>query len=162
MSKGNRWHPELCISITEVLRLHDEGLSTRKIAKVLGYAYSYIHKICQLNGRRRNKSEAGILASPPKSTLQRALHAQARRIVERTYNIKLASTDHVHHKDRNPKNNDLSNLQVIDNVSHAHLHHPPKHLDEFGNVIPRHLLPERKRYMKVYGAEYRKKRKKKK
>lgn len=156
-SKGNKWHPELCISVEAVVKLHDEGMSTRKIATIIGYSSSYVHKMCQKAGRIRSKSEAAILARPPTSTHWRALHSQARRIVERAYGIKLLSSEHVHHKDKNPRNNELSNLEVLDSSSHARLHNPPKYVNEMGCIIPRHLRPERMKYMKAYLADYRKK-----
>ena len=45
-----------------------------------------------------------------------------RVIVERAIGRTLVPTEHVHHRDHNPLNNDLANLEVLDAAVHFRLH----------------------------------------
>lgn len=156
MSRGNRWHLELCIDRTEIARLYNSGLSTRQVASQMGFGFSYIGRICKELGLSRTKSDAAILACPSKSTHWRSLRAHARKTVERSLGVKLNPDQVVHHIDGDPKNNALSNLKVMSNLEHGKLHHPPQFTDEAGNSLPRHKRPHRVAYMRIYLAAYRK------
>lgn len=42
--------------------------------------------------------------------------------MEQQLGRRLLPTEHVHHKDKNPLNNDLSNLEVMDQNAHLRMH----------------------------------------
>ncbi len=127
----------------QVRQLYVEGLSTRQIAKFLGYSHSYIHKICK--GITRDRREAVLLSLPePKETKHwRTCRNRARRVMERHLGRKLESFEHVHHEDEDYTNNRISNLKILSPSDHAKLHHPK-------NPTPRHLRPERQVWMQTY------------
>lgn len=68
--------------------------------------------------------------------------------MERHLGRKLLLQEHVHHCNGNWQDNRLENLEVLPAKAHLALHRPP-------NLIPRHLRPERQRYMKAYLRKYR-------
>ena len=55
-----------------------------------------------------------------------------RHVMEMHLGRKLSSKEHVHHKDENRLNNDVSSLELISASEHAHEHWPKRVRDEFG------------------------------
>ena len=52
-----------------------------------------------------------------------SLHKKARRIMERNLGRKLSIFEIVHHKDGNPRNNDIKNLIIMTPEEHTSIHH---------------------------------------
>lgn len=50
-------------------------------------------------------------------------HRIARKVMSEYLNRKLSMFEIVHHKDGNPSNNDISNLQIMTLEEHTSLHH---------------------------------------
>lgn len=140
---GNRWCRESCAPVERIRQLYVQGLSTRQVAKQVGYSYSYVAKLCAPVARSRE--EAAILRQLATSRHWRTCRQQARRVVERHLGRKLKREEHVHHKDGDYTNNALTNLEVLSARDHAHRHRPP-------NPVPRHLRPNRRAYMQNYFA----------
>ena len=72
----------------------------------------------------------------------RSSRAQARRLWEQAYGI-IPPGYHIHHKDQDYTNNNLSNLECLSARDHAYIHHPI-------NPIPRHQRPLRIAWQKMY------------
>lgn len=130
--------------VQELIKLFNSGLSTRQIAKCVNLSYGYVHKLLRNLGYSRDRTEAVILACPPKSKHWRSSRAAARKIWVRI-NGPIPKGYHIHHKDGDFTNNSIENLECISASDHAKLHHPK-------NPVPRHLRPERKEYMRKYYA----------
>ena len=142
---GSRWYPETCAPREHIRSLYLSGLSSRKVAKMVGYSYSYVDKICK--DIRRSKREANKPAVTTQSKHWRTCRAFARRLMERHLGRKLRTREHVHHLNGDFTDNRLENLQVIDVTEHCHVHRPP-------NPVPRWLRPKRKEYMRSYLKKY--------
>ena len=127
--------------------LYKSGKSYRDIEKIVDFSMSSIGMICK--DIVRDRSSAAKLKAPRLSTHWRSARVNARKTMQEHIGRKLNSNEHVHHKDGNYTNNDISNLEIIDPITHAKLHHPK-------NPTPRHLRPERKKYMRKYHRIYRK------
>lgn len=56
-----------------------------------------------------------------------------RLIIEQVLGRPLEDDEEVHHKDGNPQNNNLDNLEVIHKTDHLHLHNPEKYHDQLIN-----------------------------
>jgi hypothetical protein len=149
MAKGSKWHPELCIDRTAVVRLYSSGLSTRQVGKILGYSPTYIARLCQEAGVARDRSTAARLRRPPVSKHWRSARQAARQLMTRELGRPLTTQEHVHHKDGDYTNNTLENLEILSPRAHAHRHHPP-------NPVPRSQRPERQAYARWYHQVLRK------
>ena len=55
-----------------------------------------------------------------------------RILMEKKLGRHLGSHEHVHHRDGNPFNNDLANLEIIDASKHASMHSPHRKRDKKG------------------------------
>lgn len=129
-----------------IRKLYQSGLSTRQVSEKTGYSKSYIYKLCK--DIIRDQSTAAILRQPATSLHWRSTRQQARKIWTRTNGL-IQKGFHIHHIDGNHTNNVISNLQCISASEHMKHHHAgPEYL------IPRHLRPTRKAYMKRYLKEY--------
>jgi hypothetical protein len=147
--KGPRPHLRK-ISRELVTSLYVEGLSTRKVARRLGYSETWIAKLVKELGISRNRLEGVRLASSFSDTTHwRSCRAQARKVMERHLGRKLKTDEHVHHINHDYTDRRIENLVVMNASDHAKHHHPK-------NPIPRWLRPERKAYMKKYFSTYRK------
>lgn len=148
MNRRNRKSPKAEECLLAMLVLHANGLPTRDIAAELNISSSYVHKVLQDIGITRSKSEA-LSGKILKDTRHwRTCRNRARKIVEKHLKRKLASNEHVHHKNEDYTDNRIENLEVLDPRTHAHIHHPP-------NPIPRWLRRDRKEYMREYGRRWR-------
>lgn len=134
----------------EIITLYNQGLSTRDIASRLCVSKSRVGVIIKEAGVSRTKSDAMRLANPMKlSTHWRTCRQHARRIWT-VVNGAIPSRYHIHHKDGDYTNNDLTNLECLPGSKHNSLHsRGPEY------TIPRHLRPARKEYMRKYLKEYR-------
>lgn len=130
----------------EVSRLYLSGLSSRQVAAKLGISKSWAYKVIRRTCPTRKQWEAAILRQPATSKHWRSSRFAARKVWERNVGP-IPEKHHIHHKDGDHTNNDLSNLQVVSPTEHAHIHRPP-------NPIPRWLRPGRQAYMKRYLKEY--------
>ena len=126
-----------------VIELYRSGLTTRKVAEMVGLSPSYVAKLCRIAGIARTTSEVTRNRPRKATTHWRSLRNRARKLVATHLGRKLESTEHVHHKDGNYLNNSLDNLEILDPRTHAHRHQPP-------NPVPRHLRPARRAYMAQY------------
>lgn len=143
---ATHWRGRLRIDVEKVQAAYLHGLSTRQVAALFAISASRVSKICR--SIARDRSTAARLRQPMQpSTHWRTCRAQARRIVERQLDRKLARHEHVHHHDGNWQNNTVANLIVLDQRTHAHVHRPP-------NPVPRHKRPARQAYMRQYLAQY--------
>lgn len=109
----------------EIRELYLSGLSTTAIAKIVGgCTYGAIGWL--VRDIIRPKSVAISLSKPPKSLNIPACRARARGIVRRalgqTGETRWGKHVHVHHKDGDPTNNDIDNLEVIHVTDHIRLH----------------------------------------
>lgn len=132
-----------------IIALYKKGYSTRQISSFVTLSHGIIYNRV-IKGIARDKQTAAMLRQPPNTPkTRRTSHLQARNLVQEINGgIPLPTKIHVHHKDENPFNNDPSNLLKITASNHAKLHKP-------ANPIPRHLRPERKKYMKKYLRKWR-------
>lgn len=55
-----------------------------------------------------------------------------RLVMEKHLGRKLKSTEHIHHKDGNPKNNKISNLQILSNSEHRTLEAKKQKRNRYG------------------------------
>jgi hypothetical protein len=56
------------------------------------------------------------------NTETKSVTSYPRALIEKEMGIKLKPYEHVHHKDGNPLNNDLSNLEILPSHLHAKIH----------------------------------------
>ena len=123
---------------------YTSGLSTRQVAEQFGMSSSYVHKVCQ--DLSRSRGAAAILRRPATSKHWRSSRAAARNVWIRSIGS-IPKGHHIHHKDGDHTNNNLSNLECLSASEHSRHHHPK-------NPIPRHLRPGRREYMKAYFKSY--------
>lgn len=136
--------------IPQIKCLHKIGLSTRQISKRVPLSYARIHKLLKAVGGVRTRRDAlrtRLLSSEPKTS--RSARSQSRKAMSKSLGRPLLRHEEVHHKDENPFNRSLSNLELLSSTDHRHRHRPP-------NPVPRHLRPERQEYMRKYQLNYRK------
>ena len=57
-----------------------------------------------------------------KGGVRRTYHQRARRLIEKSLNIKLTKNQVVHHIDGNWKNNTIENLKIMDRAEHTSYH----------------------------------------
>lgn len=99
------------------------GFTGLKIAEMTGYPKSTVYTICK--GITRSRSEASRINQPPPSMNVEASRYRARKAYMKYYNIKFLPRNMiVHHKDENPLNNDISNLELLTDKEHGALHNP--------------------------------------
>ena len=137
----------------EIVRLYNQGLSSREVAKVVPMSASNIAAYLKRVGLSRPRGYALTLRSvrnPFESTHWRTLRCRARKVWKRLVGP-IPDGYHIHHLDGNPANNSLDNLQMLSASDHAKLHHP-------ANPIPRGRRAARVRYQKEYMKTYVRKR----
>lgn len=128
----------------QIVSLYVDGLSTRRVAALLGFSPSCVANWCQPFARDRLDAVRLHCAKHVAQTSHwRTCRQRARKLMQKHVGRKLLRTEHVHHKDEDYTNNTLDNLEVLNEVEHAHVHRPP-------NPVPRHLRPHRQAYMKEY------------
>lgn len=111
------------------VELYTSGSSLRQVAAVIGVASSTVQRWLHLAKiKLRNRSAAGTLRFPQKSTHWRTARNNSRRKMERYLGIKLEYNQIVHHKDEDYTNGELDNLQVVSRKEHSKLHsiHRPR------------------------------------
>lgn len=122
---ANRWHPEKSkFPVEKVRALYQQGLSYRQIEAETGWSNTLIARACK--DIARSQRDAAILRQPPTSNHWRSARATARKNMEHYLGRKLESWEHVHHKDADYTNNDISNLEILTASDHAKHHHPKK------------------------------------
>lgn len=131
--------------VEEFRQLYTDGLSTRQIASLTGWSYTYIGR--WVKDIARDRTTAARLRQPPTSKHWRSARCAARRLTEYELGRKLESWEHVHHKNGDYTDQRPENREVLSARDHAHVHHPP-------NPVPRHLRPDRRAYMKKYFETY--------
>lgn len=70
----------------------------------------------------RNKGKELKMAGTPYSATSGSKKRYHRHVMENHLGRELRADEHVHHKDGNKKNNDISNLEVLAMVEHMRLH----------------------------------------
>jgi hypothetical protein len=65
---------------------------------------------------------------------------QHRWVMENHLGRMLNRWESVHHKDGNPLNNDITNLEVIDHVEHAYLHNKERRESNGWNPAPHNVI----------------------
>ena len=148
MSMGIRFTP---FQIGTVRLLYATGMSSVRIGQQLGISDWTVKKYCK--DIIRSKSEALVVAhrdvrqTKPKTKC--GSRQKARRLIKAAGYL-LVTSQHVHHKDGNPHNNNLDNLEIVDGVKHVQEHNPPKPDSPWLNELA-HIKPEDRRlHMKDY------------
>jgi len=120
---GNRFYSPLSGLVAEARRLYAKGLSGRQIASIMSVSKSWVaESIVEARGR----SIAGVLRQPPTSTRWRSTRAASRKVWERHNELPIPPGHHIHHKDGDPTNTKLDNLQLMSATEHIKLHHAQK------------------------------------
>jgi hypothetical protein len=85
------------------------------------------------SGEKHHNWKGGVRTRPDgymrDSRTDKYIH---RLVMEKCLGRKLETWEHVHHIDGNPKNNDISNLQVLTNSEHRKLEHKIAPKDKYG------------------------------
>lgn len=139
-----------------ILKLYQEGLSTRDIGHRLNIGKSTVAKVIKEAGVGRNHVESANL-SKYKYTIDNPTHwrtcrARAREIMEKHLGRKLESYEHVHHIDKDFTNLNIENLEVKLASDHVQDHGEERRGPEYG--IPKSQRASTKEYMKKYNREY--------
>lgn len=116
--------------------LYQRGLSTRQVAKLVKASPSTVTG--WVRDLLRTKEQAWEV-SAHKSLSPRKCRERARAKMERHLGRTLKRTEHVHHKDSDYTNNDLSNLAVLTEREHAELHRVRRYRGQ--SAIPAGTLP---------------------
>jgi HNH endonuclease len=58
-----------------------------------------------------------------------------RYLMEQKLGRSLGLDEHVHHKDKNPENNNINNLELITNSDHSKLHYLDRSIDKQGRFL---------------------------
>jgi len=116
--------------------LYQRGLSTRQVAKLLDVSPSTVSG--WVADILRTKEQAWEV-SVNRSNSPRKCRERARNKMQRHLKRTLKRTEHVHHKDNDYTNNDLSNLVVLHEKEHAKLHRVKKYRGQ--SAIPDGELP---------------------
>lgn len=108
------------------------SLSIRQIAKLLGVSKSYVGNYIKENKLSRPHYRGVMLRIPlPKESVnKRSSHHRARRVYENYHNVALGWNDCIHHKDENPFNNNIDNLELMTLSSHAKYHNHERKLHD--------------------------------
>lgn len=130
------------------IALYKQGLSCRQIAAISPLSASSVATLVQSCGISRNRIEAvrKRCEAKEKSTHWRSARCRARR-VWKAYNGTIPDGFHIHHKDGDYTNNNISNLELLSPSAHAKLHRPT-------NPVPRWLRPKRQEYQRHYLKTY--------
>jgi HNH endonuclease len=129
--------------LMEIKALWAKQLSTRQIAAIVAVSKSYVHRLLKDAGLRRDRIEAVCIRQPALSNHPRTSRSTSRRKMQRHLGRKLESWEHVHHKDGDYTNRDISNLEVLVDQDHYDHHWPNRH-------IPHEQKENRKAYKKEY------------
>lgn len=106
-----------------VLRLYLDGLSGRAVAARLGCNSAVVFSVIKQHGVSRDRMEASRRAAKLRPIrVARSGRKWARLRMEQHLGRKLDYNETVHHKDGNPLNNDLANLEVLSRAEHGSLH----------------------------------------
>lgn len=151
MSMGIQFTP---FQIETLRLLYKSGTSSIQIGQELGVSDWTVKKYCR--DIIRTKSEALALRYKVKGTMPKTgggSRQKARRLI-RALGYRLIPSQHVHHKDGNPFNNELDNLEVMNGRQHVQEHNPPKSnspwLLELAHVAPEDRHKHMKEYHKVW------------
>lgn len=61
--------------------------------------------------------------------------SEHRHVMQQHLERNLEPWEHVHHKNKNPQNNDLDNLEVMSRYDHLKLHSDERQRDEKGRYV---------------------------
>ena len=127
--------------------LYQSGLSTRKVAKEVGVGFATVYRYCKDIIRSKSESLKG-----DKHPLYKGGHIdifgyrviwvnskpirEHIHLMEQYIGRKLKRCEYVHHKDEDPLNNNLNNLEVISAKDHTILHHKGKQSPLKGRKYP--------------------------
>ena len=108
----------------EVVTRYSAGESAPSIATSMGVSSTSIYKWLQAaKVSRRTFREAQLLCHPAQSDRYRHKGTQyEHRVVWEQANGPIPNAYHIHHKDGDRSNNDLSNLEILSDSEHRHLH----------------------------------------
>jgi hypothetical protein len=147
MAQGIRFDPEL---IDQIRALYQAGLSSIDIGLALGISDWTAKKYCK--DIMRSRSEGLALAHKLRETkyeTKDGAHQHARKLAAKLLGREILPTEHVHHKDHDPMNNDPSNIEVLDAKVHLALHAIKPDSPWLNELL--HVPPEkRKDHMKEY------------
>ena len=154
MSMGIQFTP---FQIEIVRLLYSGGMSSVRIGGQLGISDWTVKKYCK--DIIRSKSEALAVAhrdvrqTTPKTKC--GSRQKARRLIKAAGYF-LVTSQHVHHKDGNPYNNALDNLEIVNGVKHVQEHNPPKPdspwLNELAHIKPEDRKNHRREYWRIHNS----------
>lgn len=138
-----------CRLRTQIAELYLAGYSTSQVASKLNISRSYAANTAYKLGIARDRVNAlKQWGKKQRSNVSnehwRTCRARAVKLWEETNGI-IPPGYHIHHKDGDYTNNDISNLECLP---------PGEHYLRHTNPVPRHLRPERQAYMKAYLKKY--------
>lgn len=110
------------MTLLESFRIMERYLNNREIYKNIN------EPITKVSNYHR-KNDGRVTSHYTTSDKHRTSKSYPRIIIENQFNIKLDKNEVVHHKDEDPSNNSIDNLEIITRSEHGRLHNPPKYHD---------------------------------
>lgn len=111
------------IDETVVCKMYAEGQTIDVVAKQLNYSYRRVREIVNSAGILRTRGEGALLSMRQKSSRPDTCRIRARNIWK-YFNGPIPEKHHIHHKDGDPTNNNIDNLECISSSDHTKLHKP--------------------------------------
>lgn len=106
----------------KIVQLYLQNKSSYEVARIVGCSQHTVMRYVTRAGVNRDIGEGTELAMPKPSKDPDAARDRARRRYQRITGRRLDVDEIVHHKDGNPFNNDMSNLEIMSRVEHTRLH----------------------------------------
>ncbi len=130
-----------------IRKLYMSGLSTRQVADIVDVGFATVYRYCKDIIRTKSESLKGIKHPRYKGGhidkmgyksiwVDGKLIREHRHLMQLHLNRKLDRSEFVHHKDENPLNNNLDNLEIMSNSEHTIIHHKGKPSPLKGRVYP--------------------------
>ena len=121
-----------------IRELYKTGKSTRQVAKEVGVGCATVYRYCKdiirtksesLMGENHPLYKGGCIDEHGYNCIwvQGKPIREHRHIMQEHIGRKLSRSEFVHHKDGNPANNDLGNLEVMSNGEHTTHHNLKRH-----------------------------------
>lgn len=106
-----------------VCTLYKEGHTLTIIALQTGYSFRSVRKAVLTAGIMRTRGEGALLSARKKSSRPGTCRVRARNIWA-YFNGPIPEGYHIHHKDGDPTNNHVENLDCIPSPEHTKIHKP--------------------------------------